>query len=203
MQGDVPFINLEYFFTKIYDFLVYIKNVVLTGSFSASSGSSQYADSFASAGSWIVTILTFLFIIFVIWAIYIRVRIYEIDQSLEGSYKGHFIKPENRSVKINTRWQGIAQHFASANPNDWRIAILEADILLDELVTSLGYTGDGLGEKLTSIRVNDFPTLQSAWEAHKVRNIIAHQGASYHLTDHQKEVTRKHFENVFRSAGVI
>lgn len=154
-------------------------------------------------GSWTVTILTLVFIVFIIWAIYIRVRIFEIDEILDGNYKGHFIKPEVKMNRVNQRWQGIMAHFASSNPNDWRAAIIDADVMLDELVTSLGYTGAGLGEKLTSIRINDFPTLQSAWEAHKMRNIIAHEGAAYNLTERQKEVTRRYFEAVFRDAGII
>jgi hypothetical protein len=154
-------------------------------------------------GSWTVTILTVLFVAFAIWAIYVRVRIFEIDEILDGNYKGHFVKPELKTERVNQRWQGIVTHFSSANPNDWRAAILEADIMLEELVTSLGYTGQGLGEKLISIRVNDFPTLQSAWEAHKMRNIIAHQGSAYNLTERQKEITRRYFEAVFKDAGII
>lgn len=153
--------------------------------------------------SWVVTIFSVLFIIFIGWAIYIRVRIFEIDEVLDGNYKGHFIQPEVKTEKTNIAWQGIMAHFASSNPNDWRVAIIDADVMLEELVTKLGYTGQGLGEKLTSIRVNDFPTLQSAWEAHKMRNIIAHSGASYNLTERQKEITRRHFEAVFRDAGII
>ncbi len=204
MQPNVPYINIEYIFVKIYDFIVYIKNVVLTGSFSAPSGGfSDYAQAFSHIGSWIVTLMTLLFVVFVIWAIYIRIRVYEVDEILDGNYKDHFIKPQLKTEKVNVRWQNILAHFASENPNDWRAAILDADNMLDELVTSLGYTGSSLGEKLTSIRVNDFPTLQSAWEAHKVRNMIAHEGPGFNFTDRRKEITRRNYEAVFRDAKII
>ena len=195
MDTNVPFINLEYIFTKIYDFLIYVKNVILTGDL-------QSGD-FGNIFPWIVTLSTFFVIGMIIWMIYVRVRIFEVDELLDGAYKGHFIKPEVKTQKTNVRWQNILNHFASANPNDWRAAILDADSMLDELVTSMGYDGDGLGAKLTSIRINDFPTLQSAWEAHKIRNIVAHEGANYNLTERQKEITRRHFETVFRDAGII
>ncbi|MSU55675.1 MAG: hypothetical protein EXS46_04035 [Candidatus Taylorbacteria bacterium] len=203
METNVPFINIEYIFTKIYDFLIYIKNVILTGSFNAGSGTSDYAGSFGHILALVVTILTFACIAFIIWGIYVRIRIFEIDEALDGEYKGHFIKPETKLERVNMRWQNILSHFNSTNPNDWRAAIIDADAMLDEVVTSLGYTGEGLGAKLTSIRINDFPTLQSAWEAHKMRNIIAHEGANYNLTERQKEITRRYFETVFRDAGVI
>lgn len=203
-MSEVPFINLEYIFVKIYDFLIYIKNVILTGSFSASSGGgSDFASSFAGIGSWIVTIMTFVIIVLIIWAIYIRVRILEVDEFLDAGYKSHFVKPEIKKTQINEQWKIIANHFASQNPNDWRAAIMDADSMLDQLVTSLGYTGDSLGEKLTTIRLQDFPTLQIAWEAHKIRNKIAHEGVAYQLTEREKELARKNFEAVFRNAGLI
>jgi hypothetical protein len=195
MDNGVPFINLEYIFSKIYDFLIYVKNVILTGDI--------HSGDFGNIFPWIVTLATIFVIGMLIWMVYVRVRIYEVDEELDAAYKGHFIKPETKAERVNVRWQNILAHFNSSNPNDWRVAILDADTMLDELVTSLGYTGDGLGEKLRSIRINDFPTLQSAWEGHKMRNIIAHEGANYNLTERQKEITRRYFEAVFRSAGVI
>lgn len=203
MDSNVPFINIEYIFTKIYDFLIYVKNVILTGNLNAGGGTTDYAGIFSHILQWIVTLFTLGFIIFTIWMIYVRIRIFEIDEQLDGAYKGHFIKPEHKADRVNMRWQTILGHFNSTNPNDWRAAIIDADAMLDEVITSLGYTGEGLGAKLTSIRLNDFPTLQSAWEGHKMRNIIAHEGASYNLTERQKEITRRHFETVFRDAGVI
>ena len=176
-----PTITPASFLAAVYDFFVYIKNVVLSGSFHVASGSTNYAAIFGGIGSWIVTIFTILFILFVIWAIYIRIRIYEIDEALDGVDLAHYIPPHTVVRKTNMRWQVILTHFASANPN----------------------TGQGLGEKLTSIRLNDFPTLQNAWEAHKVRNIIAHEGANYNLTERQKEITRRNFEAVFRDSGII
>lgn len=204
MNTSVPFINLEYIFSKIYDFLVYIKNAVLTGSFQVSSGgSSDYATSLGHTFSWIVTILTLMFVGFVIWAVYIRIRVYEVDEVLGGAYTDHFVRPELVMKKVNPRWEHIRSQFESANPNDWRAAIIDADSLLEEVVTNLGYTGESLGAKLTSIRVNDFPTLQSAWEGHKMRNIIAHEGSSFVFTERQKEITRRHFEAVFHDTGII
>lgn len=204
MNNDVPYLNIEYIFTKIYDFFIYIKNVTLDGTFqTASGGNSDFANDFGTLFSWIATILTLAFICFVIWAVYIRLRIYEVDEELSGAYSKHFVTPVFPVQKLHPRWERIRSQFESSNPNDWRAAIIDADTLLDELVTDLGYTGESLGAKLTSIRVNDFPTLQSAWEGHKMRNIIAHEGSAYNLTERQKEITRKYFETVFRDAGVI
>ena len=86
----------------------------------------------------------------------------------------------------------------STNQSDWRQAIIEADIILDELLTRLGYVGDSVGEKLKQVHTNHFQTLSNAWEAHKVRNEIAHSGMNFELTDRIAYRTIANYEAVFR-----
>ena len=49
--------------------------------------------------------------------------------------------------------------------------------MLDDMLARQGYVGDGVGEKLKAAEPENFRTLQDAWEAHKVRNQIAHEGS--------------------------
>ena len=95
---------------------------------------------------------------------------------------------ENTDSDLGKRWDNVLKHSQSGNENDWRQAIIEADIILDELVTKLGYKGEGLGEKLKRAVKGDFKSLDQAWEAHKVRNMIAHSGSDFSLN--QVEVNR-------------
>lgn len=88
----------------------------------------------------------------------------------------------------NLKWQRVQDHINSDNPSDWRLSILEADIILDELLDSLGYVGGTIGDKLKKANKGDFVTLNDAWEAHKIRNAIAHQGSDFILT--QREALR-------------
>jgi len=91
-------------------------------------------------------------------------------------------------AELGKRWDNILKHSQFGNENDWKQAIIEADIILDELVMKLGYKGEGLGEKLKRAVKGDFKTLDQAWEAHKVRNMIAHSGSNFSLN--QVEVNR-------------
>ena len=103
----------------------------------------------------------------------------------------------------NVRWEQVLSHIESENPNDWRLAILEADILLDEMVTSFGYEGDTLGEKLQNIERSDFLTLNEAWEAHKVRNEVAHTGSAFVLTQREARRIIGLYERVFKEFYLI
>lgn len=81
--------------------------------------------------------------------------------------------------RVSEKWQRVEEHLSSDNPSDWRLAILEADILLEEMLEKKGYIGDTLGEKLKNADKGNFASLDKAWEAHKIRNQIAHEGASF------------------------
>ncbi len=103
----------------------------------------------------------------------------------------------------NARWQKVLEHIASDNPSDWRLAVLEADIVLEETLDQAGYIGDTLGDKLKKAEHRPFASLNAAWEAHKVRNTIAHQGQSFDLTQRDARQAIALFEAVFREFGAI
>ena len=105
---------------------------------------------------------------------------------------------EEREEKIkNERWQKITEHLESGDPSRWRLSIIEADIMLDDLLTKLGYSGGTIGDKLKSVDRNDFISLNDAWSAHKIRNNIAHEGSDFILTQRQARATIVSYKKVF------
>lgn len=91
-------------------------------------------------------------------------------------------------TRAQLRWKKIIEHANTDNSNDWRHAIIEADIMLDELLSVQGYHGDTVGDKLKQVERSDFNSIDLAWEAHKVRNRIAHEGSAHELN--AREVRR-------------
>ncbi len=101
------------------------------------------------------------------------------------------------------RWEEIQKHIHDDNPSSWKIAIIEADIYLEEILTEAGYPGATLGEKLKNANTAAFTTIQDAWNAHKVRNDIAHIGGDFILTKRVAQETLMQYERVFREFGVF
>jgi len=95
---------------------------------------------------------------------------------------------EDGKEMINLKWQLVQKHVESENQADWKLAILEADIMLADLLESMSLPGESIGEKLKAVEKSDFETLEQAWEAHKIRNAIAHEGSDFMIT--QREVKR-------------
>ena len=82
----------------------------------------------------------------------------------------------------NARWKHVELLMSSHNPSDWRQAVIEADVMLEDMLDKMGYPGVSIGDKLKNIEKSDFETLDRAWEAHKVRNRIAHDGSEYKIS---------------------
>lgn len=104
---------------------------------------------------------------------------------------------------MRERWEGIVQHSESESSSDWRVAVIEADIILGELLETLQLPGETIGEKLKAVEQSDFTTIEAAWEAHKARNMIAHQGSSFAVN--QREIRRivSLYELVFKEFYLI
>ncbi len=157
---------------------------------------------------YVSTAISFIFLIGIA---YVAIRAYQIRQEEfhrlheHGSFfvdaGGHGVDAEVRPV--NHKWQLIEKHLHSDSENDWRLAILEADIMLDGLVKAKAWQGENLGERLKNADRSDFHTLDKAWEAHKVRNMIAHEGANYALSNREARRVIGLFEEVFREFGAI
>lgn len=98
------------------------------------------------------------------------------------------------------RWDRAQTFVSSNNPNDWKQAVIEADILLDDLLTKMGYKGESVGEKLKRVARGDMKSLDDAWEAHKVRNQIAHTPdfvLDHHVAHHTIRMYKKVFEEFY------
>ncbi|MEK7567734.1 MAG: hypothetical protein AAB513_02325 [Patescibacteria group bacterium] len=102
------------------------------------------------------------------------------------------------------KWQQVQAHATSESANEWRLAILEADIMLDKLVyDQFDDLGDTLGERLKKVDRSDFQTIDKAWEAHRIRNSIAHEGSNFELSEREMRHVLKLYEDVFNEFQYI
>lgn len=187
-------INVEYWFRHLYD--------CITGSCYGSPGFNQFSAWLAHLWVQITFIGYILSAIGLFIIVYVTMRLFELRKREEHFYSTVIATPESSGNK-NHRWQHIETLIGGTTASEWREAIIEADIMLDDTLTDKGYVGAGVGEKLKSIEPSDFSSLQDAWEAHKVRNQIAHEGSTFNLSDSLARRTIGRYETVFRELNVI
>jgi len=106
--------------------------------------------------------------------------IFKMDELKSERLKELYPSPleQHQSLKDRTfdniRWEQIQEHINSKNSNDWQMAVLEADKLLGQALEQKGFAGETIGEKLKQADPSDLLSLERAWDAHKLRNRIAH-----------------------------
>lgn len=151
--------------------------------------------------NWIIFVAISLAISLLLGAlcIYCAVRILQIRSSERKRFEAavHTVAAQDIS-KTQLRWNRVVEQAYSDNEQNWRLAILEADIMLNELLDVLGYKGETMADKMKSVERADFNSIDQAWEAHRVRNQVAHQGSERLLN--QREVHRVIglYQSVFR-----
>ncbi|MCA9362212.1 hypothetical protein KC906_02460 [Candidatus Kaiserbacteria bacterium] len=181
------------------------------------SGFFQSLPDFATAISWagilgflsvlwsIYTILAYIFsIILLVLYVYASTRknLYVGLQTQKLRDAERLYDERYRGTASSNRLKDVFTHIESENPNDWKLAIIEADIILDSVLKERGYPGTSLGERLKSLSSEQLSTLQDAWEAHKIRNRIAHDGADFVLTKRVAQETITRYQRVFNEFGI-
>lgn len=161
------------------------------------------------------TILFFFALFFLMIIFYAAVRMFEIRKK-EKKHLEHEIEEyahhqreherklqEGEGVSKNERWIKTLSYLFSQHASDWKLAVIEADSMLEELMNQLGFKGDNLGDKLKGATQDKFHSLSSAWEVHNIRNRIAHEGLAFEMTHHEAKRVIALYEQIFREFGYI
>lgn len=184
---DPTYVNVEYGFDKVYSFFhaIFDPSVwVIIGIISS-----------------IISIICIAIIIFSL----VRMREIQLAEKEELTHEINeaLLRDKEAARNENPRWHYILTLIESPNESDWRVAIIEADTMLDEILTDKGMVGDTLSEKLEQAKTNGYATIQNAWDAHLVRNQIAHAGSEFTLTQVEGRRVVKMFQNFFEELQVI
>ena len=97
-------------------------------------------------------------------------------RAAEYKYFAAMAKPVSQGgpAHVHKRWDHVMDQLSSGTEQGWRVAILEADIMLKDLLDSLGYRGETLADQMRQVNRGDFKSIDLAWEAHRARNRVAH-----------------------------
>ena len=187
-NNNVPYLNLEYFFYAIYRFFV---DFDITGL-------KPYLFSAWSVLQVLGFIFSILFIIGIIYTVE-KIKAIRSAESAEHDAKVEpaFDETNQADPAMAERWNKVLKLSDSPSQSDWLVAIVEADIILDAMLDKMGYQGISIGDKLKRVEPSDFLTLNQAWEAHKVRNLIAHEGSSFVINQREAKRVINLYKEVF------
>lgn len=164
----------------------------------------------------IINVVFFVCAVFFIFIIsYSSLRILEIRKKEHAhlhheieEYAHHHAEKEKKAAEKSgtvqaSRWAGVQEHILSDVQGNWKIAIIDADSMLEDLLDQLGFKGENLGEKLKGIDMEKYASLKDAWEAHLFRNQIAHEGIQFEVSQPEAKRIIAIYEQIFRDFRYI
>jgi hypothetical protein len=115
----------------------------------------------------------------------------------------HIILQSDMSKKeAQESWRKIREHFYRGGESDLKVAILEADKLLNDALREAGVMGIQLGDRLKKANVGQVPNLNELWQAHKLRNQIAHE-PNFKLKRDLAERALGIYESALKNLGIF
>lgn len=80
-----------------------------------------------------------------------------------------------KKKKTRERWSNIRSRLRSDNESEYKVAIIEADNIIDDLIGRMTYPGANMGERLSNVPPGQIESLEELKKAHDVRNRIIHE----------------------------
>ena len=190
-MNGVDFLNIQNIFYRIYQLITNfsIPNLL------------EFIAVYWPLVSIISLFISILLIVGIIRYYLKLIEVKEKDKEIYGTIKTN-IEDIEEEIK-NERWLKVLDHLDTESQSEWRTAIIESDIILDEMMIKMGYHGDNLGERMKAVEKSDFTTIDFAWEAHKTRNIIAHEGSNFMLSKREAKRVVDLYRQVFEEFNFI
>lgn len=120
-----------------------------------------------------IIIGVYLAVIFVNIVLLLIMR--DIPQQLKVGLRG-LNMPTVSKNKMRKRWRKVEDLLKSGNPSQYKLAIIEADAIADEILGGIGYKGANMMEKLEQVGTAHLDDhLESLKGVHQIRNRIVHE----------------------------
>ncbi|MBI2639781.1 MAG: hypothetical protein HYW90_02725 [Candidatus Sungbacteria bacterium] len=119
--------------------------------------------------------------------------------------KPRFAKTGDKAVAPNAMkepWQQVLKKLGSENPADWNLAVIQADSIVDSILKEMGLVGETMGERMRTLDKGRLSSLDDLWEAHRVRNDIAHS-PDRTVSKHRAAQAIGLFEKVLKEMGYL
>jgi hypothetical protein len=113
----------------------------------------------------------------------------------------HKVKPRFK-VDITKRWQEVNSHLQSQDDSERRLAVIDADDILNEVLGKIGYEGDDIYDKLIRLNKEIIPNIEELKEAHKIKKEIMHDPNKDLSIEETKDIVSR-YEVILKDLQVI
>lgn len=171
------------------------------GSFNLADMSTNFQNAFldSSLVHVLQIISAIITIVLALAAVFLVIKRKEFDEILAGQEATPAEIVE--AGPLQEQWNDILRHIDSIHEGEWKFAVIEADTIVDNVLKNY-FPGDTMGERLTNIDKTKLLSIDDLWEAHKIRNRLAHD-TDYFLRHAEALRAVRLFESTLKELGAI
>lgn len=104
--------------------------------------------------------------------------------------------------KITGQWNKITRRLEAGTEAEQKLAVIEADDMLDASLKRLGYAGQTLEEKLEKLTSATLPNMEQIHESRRLRNNIVHD-PDYRLSSEEAKKALDVYAKAFRDLQIL
>jgi len=152
----------------------------------------------------VVKFLLEVFVIVIIVDLVLLLKQRGLGGDMRDTLVGMNIPPEfgNKKNKLRAKWAKVRNKFESKNESAHKVAIIEADKIIEDLIGRLGYKGGDMSERLDNIPLGQIENVEDLRRAHEIRNRIIHD-ESFVLSGAEAEKVFGYYEDFLRYFMVL
>lgn len=121
----------------------------------------------------IISVIFSILLLFIIFFLIFKLR-ENVKKSLELVTEKVTSSSESAKV-VSKEWGSVIEKMGKEDANSHKMAVIEADKILDDLLKKNGYIGDDMGERLKQLTTAQLSNIDEVWQAHRVRNRVVHE----------------------------
>jgi len=102
---------------------------------------------------------------------------------------------------VRGQWQKIEELLSYGQEMNYKLAVIEADKMLDFVLKAMYFPGEKMSDRL-KLATYKYPSLKKVWWAHKVRNQVVHE-PRYTLKFNETKKVVSLFKNALKELGAL
>lgn len=107
-----------------------------------------------------------------------------------------------KKVEILEKWKQIRNKYDDGSLDSAKVAVIQADALIDTILKGAGLEGQHMADRLMNIEKDELKSLDDIWTSHKIRNNVVHT-EGFELSREMSDKAMRGYERFLKELNII
>jgi hypothetical protein len=107
-----------------------------------------------------------------------------------------------KRAELLEKWKQIKEKYEKGSVDESKVAIIQADALVDTILKNAGLEGEHMADRLMNIDKAELKSLDDIWTSHKIRNNVVHTDG-FELSSDLSERAMRGYEKFLKELKII